>query len=310
MKKSIMLLFAVAMLFSLVACGSSSTEAKSDDQTTQQSSIDKEPVKPESDSETKSNFVIDNEVIVDNEYCTVTLVNATAKKSGVDFKFSLENKTTDKNIMFSMDDTAVNGWLISSLFAESVAAGKKATETLSFSNSDLEDCGLTSIDKLEFYLRVYDNDDWMADEFVEDTFTVYPTGLTDVEVVSPDRWIGKDEMTVVDDANCSFIILGTYEDSVWGYTVAVYLENKTADQSMVFSWDDVSVNGYMIDPFWGASVSPGNKRISTISFSSSEFDENNIESVDEIEFELRVYNDEDWYADDYVKDVFTYKPVQ
>ena len=79
---------------------------------------------------------------------------------------------------------------------------------------------------------------------------------------------------------------------------------------MMFSWDDVSVNGYMIDPFWATSVSAGNKKITTISFSSSKFTDNGIDKVEEIEFELRVYDDENWMAKDFVKDVFTYKPTK
>ena len=241
----------------------------------------------------------------------MTLVSGAAKKNGgAEFKFTLENKTADKEMMFSMDDTAVNGWVLSSLFVETVSAGKKANETLSFSASDMNDCGLTSVDKLEFHLRVYDNNDWMADNFVKDTFTVYPTGLTDAEVVSPERWKGKDEMLVVDDGNCTFVILGTYNDNIWGYTVAAYIENKTVDKSMMFSWDDVSVNGYMVDPFWATSVPAGCKKITTISFSSSKFEENGIEKVEEIEFELRVYDNDNWMAKDFVKDTFTYKPAQ
>ena len=319
------LLLTFVLLFSLTACGSSDAGVKTESQapqTTEEQNNSNQAdtnsnaaetketeTKPAEEKPKETVYTIDNEVIVDNDYCTVTLINGTAKKNGgADFKFALENKTDDKNLMFSMDDTAVNGWVISSLFAETVAAGKKSNETLSLSGSDLQDCNLTSVDKLAFYLRVYDDDDWMADEFVEETFTVYPTGLTEAEVISPERPQGKDEMTVVDNDTCEFVILGTYEDSIWGYTAVVYLENKTTDSNIMFSWDDVSVNGYMIDPFWARSVPAGDKRLSTISFSSSDLEENDIESVEEIE--LRVYDEGNWSEDDFVKDTFTYTPAQ
>ena len=251
---------------------------------------------------------VDNAVIVDNEYCKVTLVEgAKAANGDVSFRFLLENKTADKEQMFTMDDTAVNGWILSSLFIESVPAGKKANETLTFSASDLQAVGLTSVDKLTFQFRVYDSNDWSADDFVKDTFTVYPTGLSEAEIISPDRTKAKDEMVVVDNDSCAFVILGTYEDSFWGYTVSVYLENKTADKILMFSWDDVSVNGFMVDPFWASSVPAGSKKLSSIYFSSSKFEENGIKDVDEIAFELRVYDSENWMADDFVKDTFTYR---
>lgn len=334
MKRTIALIISLTMLISLFGCISTSAvqefvdaekeiaqQITSDlkDNTVQQSATEKADNNSKTEASTKSNekeqakeiiYSIDKEVVVDNEYCTVTIVNGTAKKSGgADFKFTLENKTTDKELMFSMDDTAVNGWIIASFFAESVAAGKKANETLSFSSTDLKDVGLESVDKLEFHLRVYDSNDWAADEFVEETFTVYPTGLTEEEIESPDRRAGKDELVAVDDDNCAFIILDTYVDSIWGYTIEAYIENKTADKNMMFSWDDVSVNGYMIDPFWAVNVTSGNKRISKITFSSTQFEDNDIEKVEEIEFELRVYDYDNWSAKDFVKDVFSYNPA-
>ena len=39
-------------------------------------------------------------------------------------------------------------------------------------------------------------------------------------------------------------------------------------------------------------------------------EENDIESVEEIEFELRVYDEGNWSEDDFVKDTFTYTPAQ
>lgn len=305
MKKLVSILLVLVMVVSMTACGGQSvSDVKSDNQTPPQSTSSEQ-------AESKAtNYTVENEVVVDNEYCSVTLASCKEESSSVDLKFVLENKTSDKNIMFSMDNTAVNGWILSSLFAETVASGKKSNETLSFSKSDLSDLDIKAVDKLEFSMRIYDDDDWMADEFVEDTFVVYPTGKAEADIVSPDRWYGNDEMSVVDNDSCSFVVLGTYEDDIWGYTVAAYLENKTADKTLMFSWDNVSVNCYMVDPFWASSVTPGNKKIATINFSSSAFEENDIESVDEIEFSLRVYDGNDWFANDIVNDTFTYNPAQ
>ncbi len=37
---------------------------------------------------------------------------------------------------------------------------------------------------------------------------------------------------------------------------------------------------------------------------------NDIETVEEIEFKLRVHDDEDWFADDFVNEFFTFVPAQ
>ncbi|MBQ6236193.1 MAG: lipocalin family protein [Clostridia bacterium] len=265
---------------------------------------------PEPAEEPKhTTYTVDNAVIADNDYCKVTLISGTESASGdVAFKFLLENKTADKEQTFSIDDVAVNGWIVSSGVYESVKAGKKANDTMTLTASDMKEYGLTSADKLAFSLRVYDSNDWSADNFVDDTFTVYPTGMTEAEVVSPERQKTAKEMVVVDNDKCAFVILDTYEDSIWGYTLSVYLENKSADKSMMFSWDDVSVNGFMIDPFWASSIPAGSKKLSQISFDESKFADNGIKDVGEIEFELRVYDNDDWGADDFVRDIFTYRP--
>ena len=76
----------------------------------------------------------------------------------------------------------------------------------------------------------------------------------------------------------------------------------------MFSWDDTSVNGFMIDPFWAKSIPAGKAAYGSINFSDSKFEENGIKDVKEIEFRLRVSNDENFSAKDHVNETFTYKP--
>ncbi len=85
------------------------------------------------------------------------------------------------------------------------------------------------------------------------------------------------------------------------------MENKT-DAPLMFSWADVSVNGFMVDPFWATEVAPGMRSYSEISFSGTEFDDNNITDVNEIEFRLSVSDSDDWMADALYNGVHTYNP--
>lgn len=306
MKKIFAIVLTLALLFSLAGCSSGS----GGDQPAQTADPQQSAEQPAESTEKPEevSYTIDNEVIVDNEYCSLTVVSGEAKKSGApEFKLLLENKTTDKTLMFSIDNVSVNGWEIEPFFATSVAAGKKANDTLSIPKDQFQECGLTYADKIQFDLRVYDNDDWLADEFVEDTFVIYPTGRTEDEIVIPARRTTPNEVVIEDNDQFAFVLLDVDEGNFWGYTVNAYVENKT-DHTVMFSWDDVSVNGFMIDPFWATSVAPGSRTVSGISFSESDFEENNIDSVDEIEFELRVYYYDDWLSSDIFKDTFTYSP--
>ena len=113
------------------------------------------------------------------------------------------------------------------------------------------------------------------------------------------------EKIFVDDESCMFKISDIDPDDIWGYTLKADLENKT-DKNLMFSFENVSVNGYMCDPFWATTVQGGKKAKSDISFSSDELSELGIETVEEIEFTLVVYDDDDWTAPHYVEETFTY----
>lgn len=112
------------------------------------------------------------------------------------------------------------------------------------------------------------------------------------------------EKVFVDNENCTFKITKIEPDNAWGYTLKVYIENKT-DKNLMFSWNDVSVNGFMCDPFWASTVQGGKKSIEEISFSTSDFEELGIEDVENIEFKLSVYDDDDFEAPYLVDEMFT-----
>lgn len=314
MKKIISILLCLVLVFGMTGCGSSDSSRPSGNSgqtNTNSSAENNNPSTPSGSGkqETKGpEYTIADHVVVDNDSCKMTVISCTAKKNGgVDIKVQLENKTADKTLMFAWEDVAVNGWMVDPFFAKSVAPGKKANDTISFSKSDFEECNLTTADKVEFELRVYDYNDWLADAVVNDVFCIYPTGMEDAAVKSPERVSNKDEVVIVDNDQCSFVIVKSYVDKIWGYTLTVYMENKS-DINLMFDWDDVSVNGFMIDPFWATSLSAGNKRIAEIDFSNSSFEENGIKDVEEIEFKLRIHDNDKWDAKDIVNDVFSYQP--
>lgn len=131
------------------------------------------------------------------------------------------------------------------------------------------------------------------------------------ETTAPDEAADQivfEETVLVDNENCTFKIVAVEDDSFAGYTLKAYLENKT-DLDLTFSISNASVNGFMCDPFWAATVTAGMKSNEYISFAEESLSQNGIAQVTDICFTLNVYDSNDWAADYLVKEEFTIYPM-
>ena len=86
-------------------------------------------------------------------------------------------------------------------------------------------------------------------------------------------------------------------ESDWiGQVVKLKIEN-TSEKDYTVQVRDVSVNGYMIDPIFSCDIKSGKTANDKISFLESDFEENNIEKIDNIELYFHVFNYDDWDDD-------------
>ena len=103
------------------------------------------------------------------------------------------------------------------------------------------------------------------------------------------------------------VVTGYEHDDIWGYSAKLFLMNKTNKNVMV-SVNGASVNGYMSDPFFAKSVSSGKCAFSSITWSNTALEGNGITAVEEIEFNLRVYYENNLLASDLVNKKVTLAP--
>lgn len=277
----------------LAGCGSSSGSS------TQSAS---NPVETTSAPEVKFEEV----TVVDNDECAIKITDIDADNMwGDTLKVYLENKNDEKTYMYSVVSASVNGIEVDPLFANKVAAGKKANKEINFMDDGLKKNGIEFTD-IAMTFRVYDSNE-LADyeEVARETVHVYPLGEENATLFVREEQAS--DQVLIDNEKCKATVIGTENDSILGYTLNLYLENKS-DSSVMFYVEDVSVNGYMIDPFWARSVSAGNVAFSDMSFSTSAFEENNIETDEDIELTIRAYNYEDYSANDYAKETVTINP--
>lgn len=254
---------------------------------------------------TLPSIIFEETVLVDNEHCTFK-ITAIEDNSiwGYTLKASLENKT-DKDLMFSLSNVSVNGFMCDPVWAASVSAGMKANESIRFSDSDFIANSISQVTDIEFTLDVYDSNDWSAEHLVSDVFSLYPMGEEAVQVY--ERTAQETDIPLFEDENCTMIVTGFDPDGTWGYTVNVYLKNKT-DKTLMFSVSDAAVNGFMCDPVWAQTVAPGKQSNTAIHWFASDFEENGITEVETISLPVSVYDANDWMADHLIEETYTLNP--
>lgn len=244
-------------------------------------------------------------VLVEDENC---LFKITAIEEngifGYTLKAYLENRT-GRDLMFSVNNASVNGFMCDPFWATEVSARMKANEEISFLEADLTRNGITEVTDIEFELTVYDSDDWEAERLVEEDFEIYPLGKAAAREYP--RQAQPEDIVLFDNAHCTMIITGFDPENMWGYTVNVFLENKT-DEDLMFAINGASVNGFMCDPVWAETVAAGKKSNTAISWVESDFSDNGITQVEVLTLPVQVYDSDDWTDAYLVEETFEVRP--
>ena len=100
---------------------------------------------------------------VDNAECVIKISDIDPDNIwGFTLEAQLENKSTEKTYMFSVESAAINGVHSDPVFASEVAPGKKSNEEISFPTDELEVNGVGDYTDIELTFFVYDSNDWSA----------------------------------------------------------------------------------------------------------------------------------------------------
>lgn len=312
------------LIFLLEACNTSNEESANDtnySKSTEISSASKdegasdgrESKKEEETSgqtrkeeESKNDISFEEIIVVDNEECLIKITGIDPDNMwGYTIKANFENKSAEKTYMYSVESASINGVQSDPFFAAEVAAGKKSNDEINFSDSDLKDNNVGDYTDIELTFRVYDSNDWSDDDVAKETIHVYPYG--EDKASNFVRESKETDNVIFDNEYATVIVTGYEVDDIWGYTVNLFLINKT-DKNAMFSVNEASVNGYMADPFYAEEVNAGKCAFSSMSWSDKTLEDNGISSVDEIEFNLRVYDSDDWSDNDFANENIILKP--
>lgn len=294
----------LALTLLLAGCGNESRTAESPAVPTAAETAAVEETKQKTAKEELPAF--SGETAADNEHCLIRVTDIDPDGMfGYTLKVYLENRTADKTLMFAVESAAINGVQTDPAFAAEVSAGKKANKEISFFDTVLTANDVGAYTDIELTFRVYDSNDWLADNVARETVHIYPYGKD--KATAFEREAQPGDKILVDNDSAAVIVTGYEPDDFWGYTVQLYLVNKT-DSALMFAVDEASVNGFMTDPFWASSVNAGKVKFSSISWTKSALEENSITDVDEIEMTLKIYDVENWTSGNVFNGKVTLEP--
>ena len=243
-------------------------------------------------------------VVLDNDEIEMTVIGwGEDDYNDYELKFYLENKSEDVTYMYSVESCAVNGVEIAAINAYIVSPGKVAFGEFGVYDETLEDNLITEFTDIKLTLRVFDSDDWTADDVAFETVNIYPQGKE--KAVKFERPAKDTDKIIVDNDYATVIVTGVDDSDEYFTSLEFFYINKT-DKDLVFSIEDASINDNMIDPFYADSVGPGNCKFSTADWDKDEIAEAEITEIESFQFSIRAYDSESF--DEYFKESITYNP--
>lgn len=224
-------------------------------------------------------FEQDGIVVIAKEYVTDRIW-------GDGIKLLIENNS-DKNVTVGCNALIVNNYMISDLFVSGVAAGKKANEVMYLSNTELEAAGIENVGQIEAYFHVYDTDTYET-LFDTDCVTIQTSGFAGMDMVADDS--GEE---LYNENGIRIIGKTVDENSFWGTAILLYCENNSG-KNISISVNEMSINGFMMDPLFSTMIYDGKKAYEDITIFSEDLTANGIETIDEVELRFHIYDAESY----------------
>lgn len=259
-------------------------EAKdADENTSKDSEIAKDSEAPEDTA-----ITIDKQVLLDQDDIVVTATEYfTDSLWGDGLKLLLENNS-DKDVTVGCNALIVNDYMITDLFSSEIAAGKKSNETMYFSSPQLEAAGIENVGKIEIYFQITDSSTY--DTIFDSECVVVQTS----EYANMDTTPNDSGTELYNQDGIKIIGKTVDENSFWGTAILLYTENNSG-KNIGISVDDMSINGFMMSPFFSTTVYDGKKSIDDITVFSNDLEENGIEAIEDVELKFHIY-DADSYS--------------
>ncbi len=239
-------------------------------------------------AEPAGEITVAEQVLVDEKDIKITLKSLDSSGwMGPSLKVLIENNST-LDLTFQTRASSVNGYMIDTMMSPDVSAGKKVNDEVLIMKSDLEAAGITTIADVEFSFHIFTSGDW------EDYLDTEPVVIKTSAAESYEYSFDDSGETIFENADIRIISKGiSQEDAIFGRGLVLFIENLT-DQSITVQARDVSVNGFMVNSIISSEIAPQKRIVDEITFMDSDLEENDIQSITDLEFSFHIFETDGW----------------
>ncbi|HHU49798.1 MAG TPA: hypothetical protein GXZ37_08770 [Clostridiales bacterium] len=291
MKRVIGILLIFVLMFVFAACGGDSGDSPVRTISPDETGTSSEQETPDSDSPddvstgeqvSSPEVTVESTFLLDQDGLKITAKELIEDPIwGTGIAVLIENDS-DQNLGVQCNSLIINNYMIPDvLFSSTVAAGKKANDTIYLSSPALEAAGINTISDIVISFHVFDGDSYE---------TLFDTDEIELRTSA----YGTVEQPAMDDGRELFNqdgirIIGKYvdEDSFWGAGILLFIENNYGENIMI-QCDNMSINGFMVTPFFSSTVHDGRMALDEITIMSGDLEDNNIERIEEIELVFNI----------------------
>lgn len=224
--------------------------------------------------------------IVQTKYITMEVNSVDVEDDYLEIDTLVTNNNSKRGYEVSVARASVNGIEIYPTYSEDVDADDECSEPIEIDLSNvIENTDITDISDIELAIVIEDDD---MEVVYKDTVHIYPYGADKAERYA--RPAAGTDIAVVDNDKFTVTVTGCEYVEDWGYSVHMYIQNKT-DETVYVEGADFSLNDTDADTWYDDYVGAKGVSISHLEWSQSDLDDAEIEEVTKIAFNLKIYDE-------------------
>lgn len=209
-------------------------------------------------------FIEANQLLYDKNGLKITTDSLESDSAETFLILNVEN-TSDTNISLVCESSSVNSFVIRPYFSIELAAGDSALAPISFSNTDLNACEISTITEISFTLTAYDIKNYTL------LYDTEPINIQTNQYGKYEQSINANGISLYDKNNIQIISKGFSVDNQWGDVIVLLIINKS-DQNIHFGIDDSTAiaNDNEYEVTFGCDVPSGCSAVQYIFFQDAD----------------------------------------